>query len=146
MATTKIWDIRGRLDRVVDYAKNPDKTKNKNYGEADLQALRDVMDYVSQDVKTEKQFYVTGLNCSPETAREEMTITKKQYRKEGGMIAYHAYQSFKPGEVSPEIAHEIGVKLAEELWGSRFEVIVATHIDKAHIHNVRPDRAMRKAV
>lgn len=135
MATTKIWDIRGRLDRVVDYAKNPDKTKNKNYGEADLQALRDVMDYVSQDVKTEKQFYVTGLNCSPETAREEMTITKKQYRKEGGIIAYHAYQSFKPGEVSPEIAHEIGVKLAEELWGSRFEVIVATHIDKAHIHN-----------
>lgn len=135
MATTKIWDIRGRLDRVVDYAKNPDKTKNKNYGEADLQALRDVMDYVSQDVKTEKQFYVTGLNCSPETAREEMTITKKQYRKEGGIIAYHAYQSFKPGEVSPEIAHEIGVKLAAELWGSRFEVIVATHIDKAHIHN-----------
>ena len=64
-----------------------------------------------------------------------MTITKKQYRKEGGIIAYHAYQSFKPGEVSPEIAHEIGVKLAEELWGSRFEVIVATHIDKAHIHN-----------
>ena len=55
MATTKIWDIRGRLDRVVDYAKNPDKTKNINYGEADLQALRDVMDYVSQDVKTEKQ-------------------------------------------------------------------------------------------
>lgn len=135
MATTKIWDIRGRLDRVVDYAKNPDKTKNKNYGEADLQALRDVMDYVSLDVKTEKQFYVTGLNCSPETAREEMTITKKQYRKEGGIIAYHAYQSFKPGEVTPEIAHEIGVKLAEELWGSRFEAIVATHIDKAHIHN-----------
>lgn len=135
MATTKIWDIRGRLDRVVDYAKNPDKTRNKNYDEADVQALRDVMDYVSQDVKTEKQFYVTGLNCSPETAREEMTITKKQYRKEGGIIAYHAYQSFKPGEVPPEIAHEIGVKLAEELWGSRFEVIVATHIDKAHIHN-----------
>lgn len=49
--------------------------------------------------------------------------------------AFHGYQSFEPGEVSSEVAHEIGVKLVEELYGNRFEVVVATHVDKNHIHN-----------
>lgn len=134
------------MDHVIDYVNNAEKTENVKFSRQDLQGLRDVMDYMLQDYKTEQQYYVTGLNCHPQTARQEMMVTKKQYQKEGGIIAYHGYQSFMPGEVTPQQAHEIGVKLAEELWGSRFEVIVATHLDKAHIHNVRPDRAMRKAV
>lgn len=135
MATTKIWDVRGRMDHVIDYVNNAEKTENVKFSCQDLQGLRDVMDYMLQDYKTEQQYYVTGLNCQPQTARQEMMITKKQFQKEGGIIAYHGYQSFMPGEVTPQQAHDIGVKLAEELWGARFEVIVATHLDKSHIHN-----------
>ena len=120
---------------MLDYAENEAKTANLDYSEADLQGLRDVMDYTCQDYKTEKQHYVSGLNCSPETARQKMLITKKKYGKPGGIIAFHAYQSFAPGEVTADVAHEIGVKLAQEMWGDRFEVIVATHLDRAHIHN-----------
>ena len=49
--------------------------------------------------------------------------------KKSGILAFHAYQSFAKGEVTPEVAHEIGVKLAEEMWGDRFEVVVATHLN-----------------
>lgn len=135
MATTKIWDVRGWLGHVVNYAENPDKTGNLQFSEADLQGLRDVMNYATQDYKTEHQYFVSGINCMPETAREEMQMVKKKYGKEGGIVAFHAYQSFKPGEVTPELAHEIGKKLAQNLWGDRFQVVVATHLDKEHIHS-----------
>ena len=120
---------------MLDYAGNEGKTTNPDYNESEVQGLRDVMDYACQDYKTEKQHYVSGINCSPETARQDMIDTKKQFSKPGGIIAFHAYQSFAPGEVTPELAHEIGMKLAQETWGGRFEVVVATHLDKAHIHN-----------
>lgn len=135
MATTAIWDVKGRLDKVVNYAKNPDKTDASLYSKIDLQGLGDVMDYTMQDHKTEKKLFVTGLNCDPKTARDQMVITKRRFFKEYGILAYHAYQSFAKGETTPNIAHEIGVKLAKELWGDRFEVILATHLDKGHLHN-----------
>jgi len=135
MATTKIWDVRGWLGQVVHYVENPSKTENPVFSDADIQGLRDVMDYATQDYKTEKQHYVSGINCLPEIARQQMLLTKKHWAKEGGIVAFHAYQSFAPGEVTPELAHEIGLKLAQELWGERFEVIVATHLDKAHLHS-----------
>jgi len=93
------------------------------------------MDYTMQDRKTEKKLFVTGLNCDPETARDQMVMTKRHFCKEDGIIAFHAYQSFAKGETTPDTAHEIGVKLAQELWGDRFENIVATHLDKGHLHN-----------
>ena len=135
MATTKIWDVHGWLGQVVNYVENPEKTENLNFSDADIQGLRDVMNYATQDYKTEKQFYVSGINCLPETARQQMLLTKKRWAKEGGTIAFHGYQSFAPDEVTPELAHEIGMKLAQALWGERFEVIVATHLDKAHLHS-----------
>ncbi len=135
MATTKIWDVRGWLGQVVNYVENPEKTENTDFSEADIQGLRDVMNYATQDYKTEKQFYVSGINCMPDTARQQMLLTKKRWAKEGGIVAFHGYQSFAPGEVTPELAHEIGMKLANELWGDRFEVIVATHVDKVHLHS-----------
>ena len=135
MATTKIWDVRGWLGQVVHYVENPEKTENLGFTDVDIQGLRDVMDYATQDYKTEMQYYVSGINCLPETARQQMMLTKKRWVKEGGIVAFHAYQSFAPGEVTPELAHEIGMNLAQELWGDRFEVIVATHLDKAHIHS-----------
>lgn len=130
IAVTKIWKINSRLDHVINYANNELKTYNNVFKD-----LTDVIKYTSQDYKTEKQYYATAINCSVETVYKEMVITKKQYHKESGIVAYHAYQSFKPGEVTPEIAHEIGVKLAEEMWGERFEVLVTTHLDKEHLHN-----------
>jgi hypothetical protein len=135
MATTKLWDVRGWLGQVVHYVENPLKTENPVFTNTEIQGLRDVMDYATQDYKTEKQHYVSGINCLPEIARQQMLLTKKHWAKEGGIVAFHAYQSFAPGEVSPELAHEIGLKLAQELWGERFEVIVATHLDKAHLHS-----------
>ncbi|WP_178095770.1 relaxase/mobilization nuclease domain-containing protein, partial [Pseudomonas sp. Kh7] len=77
----------------------------------------------------------SALNCSVETAEEEMVLTKKRFNKTGGILGFHAFQSFKEGEVSPEIAHEIGVKLAEEMWGDRFEVVISTHLNTKHYHN-----------
>lgn len=134
MATTKIWKVKGWIGQVVHYVENPDKTTNPDFNEADLQSLRDVMNYATQDYKTEQQQYVSGINCSPDIARQQMIMTKKRYGKEGGITAFHGYQSFAPGEVTPDLAHEIGMKLANELWGDRFEVIIATHLDKEHIH------------
>ena len=61
--------------------------------------------------------------------------TKQQYNKTGGILGFHAFQSFVEGEVTPEQAHAIGVKLAKEMWGDRFEVIVSTHLNTKHIHN-----------
>lgn len=139
MATTKIWPVRSRVDHVLNYVMNKDKTENAAFEdvltEEDSEVLKQVTDYVGQDKKTKQPFYVTGLNCLPDTAVQEMVLTKRQYHKEGGILAFHGYQSFAPGEVTPEQAHEIGVKLAEVLWGERFEVIVATHQDREHLHN-----------
>ena len=75
-----------------------------------------------------------------------MADTKERWNKTGGVLGYHFIQSFAPGEVTPEQAHRIGVEFARELFGDRYEVVIGTHLDKAHLHNVRPDRAMRKAV
>lgn len=135
MAVTAIWDVRDSLKRVVDYVTNPLKTKNLNYKEYKFSGLENVIDYTIQDSKTERQYYVTGINCEPDTAYSEMVSTKKRFLKEEGILAYHGYQSFAKGEVTAETAHQIGIELAEKLWGERFEVIVTTHLDKEHFHN-----------
>lgn len=135
MAVCEIWDVKGRLDHPIDYAKNPVKTANPDYTDADLQAMGDVMKYAANGDKTEQQFFVTGVNCDPTTARDEMMITKAQFQDESEIVCYHGFQSFKHGEVTPEQAHEVGVKLAEKMWGDRFQVIVATHLNTDCLHN-----------
>lgn len=135
MATTGIWKISERLDNVIKYTTDVEKTVNGAYSNDNYYSLHNVIEYAEADYKTEKQFYVSGLNCSPETALEEMIITKKQFNKTNGILGFHAFQSFKEGEVTPEQAHAIGVKLAEEMWGDRFEVVVSTHLNTNHYHN-----------
>ena len=135
IATTGIWKIEKRLDHVIDYTTNIEKTLNSDYGKETYYDLHNVIDYVEADFKTEKQYYVSGVNCNVETAYEEMIITKQQYNKTGGILGFHAFQSFAEGEVTPEQAHLIGLKLAEEMWGDRFEVIVSTHLNTKHYHN-----------
>lgn len=150
MATTSIWRVKGWLGKVVIYVENPDKTNNpafyekKNMSNKQAQGLSDVIDYAVNSEKTQAadestevmQQFVSGVNCHPGTAREEMLAVKRRFGKEDGTVAYHGYQSFAPGEATPEIAHEIGVKLAKQLWGEKYQVIVATHLDKSnHLHN-----------
>ena len=151
MATTSIWRVKGWLGKVVIYAENPEKTATPKFyadrelTEQDGQQLSDVIRYAVNSEKTQEtgseddaplHRFVSGINCSPATARDEMLAVKKRFGKENGTVAYHGYQSFAPGEATPELAHEIGVKLATRLWGDRYQVIVATHLDKEnHLHN-----------
>lgn len=149
-AHTLIWRVNGWLGKVVVYVENPDKTTNPElYENGDItdwecQGLDDVISYAVNSRKTEQhkedadvlERFVSGINCNPSTAREEMMAVKKRFGKEDGTIAYHGYQSFASGEATPAIAHQIGVELARRLWGERYQVVVATHLDKAnHLHN-----------
>ena len=150
MAVTSIWRVNGWLGKVVIYVENPDKTTNSGFFRNEVQSpegsqgLDDVIAYAVNSRKTEQhredadilERFVSGVNCHPATTRAEMLAVKKRFGKEDGTIAYHGYQSFAPGEATPEIAHKIGVELAQRLWGNRYQVVVATHLDKAnHLHN-----------
>ena len=117
MAVTKIWDVKSRLDHVIDYVTDPDKTYNAGYDDG------------------EQKYFVTAMNCNATCAKRQFQNVKKQFSKTSGIIAYHGYQSFSPGEVSAQEAHRIGVELAEKLWAGRFQVIVSTHVNTACIHN-----------
>ena len=135
MAVTSIWRVKANLSQAVEYVENPSKTT----------ALENVLEYAVNEKKTALtdmenaglvHRYVSGVNCCPSTALEEMRAVKRQFGKEEGTLAYHGYQSFAEGEVTPEMAHEIGVKLAEKLWGEKYQVVVATHLDRqSHLHN-----------
>lgn len=140
MAVTSLWRVRGYIGKVLLYAENPDKTTNPetipSAPEANREALEDVIAYAGREAATNQRQLVTGVNCTAGTARSEMIAVKKRFRKEDGTIAYHGYQSFREGEVTPEQAHRIGIRLAEELWGERYQVLVATHVDKeSHTHS-----------
>lgn len=109
MAVMKIKTIKSNLQAVINYAKNGDKTDNG--------------------------VLVSSVNCSTQNCYEEMSLTKKFFHKEDKTLGYHIIQSFKGNEVSPERANQIGIKLAQELWGDKYQVIVCTHINKENIHN-----------
>ncbi|MGF7002551.1 hypothetical protein M2149_000940 [Lachnospiraceae bacterium PFB1-21] len=134
MAVTKIWPIRGQLHHSIDYIENQDKTVNPAHHNEE-QSLLSVMHYAADDAKTEKRFYVSGINCNPDYAKDQFITIKKQFDKEDGIIAHHAYQSFAPGEVTPAEAHDIGKELAQRLWGKKFQVVVATHLNTDCYHN-----------
>ena len=110
MAITKILYRNGGLAQAIQYITNPDKT--------------------------DQCVLVDHFNCDPGFAYQQMMNTKRRFHKTDGRQCYHIIQSFKPDEITPELAHEIGVKLATRLWGDRYQVIVATHLDKEnHLHN-----------
>ena len=134
MAVTKIWSIKGRTGTPLEYIANPDKTR-REFSESDMQALQDVIAYAANEDKTEQFFYTTGINCSIEFARNQFDTVKLRFGKTGGIVAFHAYQSFAEGEVTPDEAHAIGVELAKELWGKRFQIVVATHVNTKCVHN-----------
>ena len=161
MATTSLWAIRTTdsksaravVKQLVEYAENEEKTtkgkqssfgneKHSNAGNGqkvvlssadDQSTVQSVLGYMAD--KNEGMRYVSGINCNPETAAEEMITTRTRWTVRGNRVAYHGYQSFLPGEGTPGQVHQIGVELARSLWGDRFEVVVATHLDRAHLHN-----------
>lgn len=134
MAVTKIWPIRKSIEAPLKYIENCEKTENPKWS-ADEQMLEDVIEYAANEKKTEQRLFVTSINCSTTCARDQFLITKKRFAKEGGIVAFHAYQSFREGETTPEEAHAIGVELAEKMWGDRFQVVVATHLNTNCLHN-----------
>ena len=87
-------------------------------------------------IQGEERLFASALNCeSVETAYQEMMNAKVEWRKEDGVLGYHIIQSFKPGEVTPEEAHQIGLEFAQKMFGERFQVVVGTHLDQKHLHN-----------
>ena len=121
MAYDKIIPIRRRMVRCINYVLDEDKTD-----------LANALNYTENPVKTQR--LVTGINCAPETALEEMNATKRRWDKKGGVLGYHIIHSYAPGEVTPEEAHAAGVEFAERLLGDKYEVVVSTHLDREHLH------------
>ena len=125
MATTGFWPVKGKLNDVLTYIENPEKT-------TDLNAA---LEYATDPTKTDRQMFVSGINCSRYTAYQDMVAIKQNYGERGQNTAYHGYQSFVAGEVTPQEAHAIGMETARRMWGERFQIIVTTHLDKDHLHN-----------
>ena len=124
-----------------------------NKGKSIAQTITERTDYAANPDKTRRGELVTGYECSPQTVDAEFLLSKQQYYTQTGrdqgdrnVLAYHIRQAFKPGEITPELANEAGRELAMRFTRKNHAFIVATHIDKAHVHNVRPDRAISKAV
>ena len=129
MATTRFWKITSKLDYVIDYVGNKDKT-------ADYEDLKRTLHYAVNDQKTikESKVYVTGINCDVDSAYAEFEKVKAHYDKGHKILGYHGYMSFAEGEVTAEIAHKIGVEFAEQNFPG-FQVVVATHLNTGIIHN-----------
>ena len=109
MAVTKIKPVKSTLKKALDYIQNPDKTDGK--------------------------MLVSSFGCSPETADIEFAFTIAQALDRGNNLAHHLIQSFEPGEVDYQKAHEIGKQLADAVTKGQYEYVLTTHIDKGHIHN-----------
>ncbi len=137
MATTKIWDVSAHVSKLLAYVANKNKTTmevKRGTDDEEMRLAAEMLGLPSDHFATEEKKFVTGINCTPENANEVM-LTLLEGTSPSEIQCYHGYQSFKPGEVTPDVAHAIGVQLANELWGEDFPVIVATHIDKGHVHN-----------
>ena len=132
MATTGFWPVKGSLKSVIDYAENPDKTTDQKYLDDDLYRT---LSYTQNDEKTDKKMYVSTINCPKHDPYGAMIATKKRFGKKGGNVAYHGFQSFKPGEVTPEEAHQIGMETAKKMWGEDYQIVVTTHLNTDSLHN-----------
>ena len=127
MAYTSLIPVR-RLDRAISYVRNKTKTTK-------LTSLEEAVDYALNRDKTESVCFETGLSCLCETAISDMKENVQRWHKTSGVQGYHLVQSFAEGEVTPELAHQIGVELADQMLGGRYQTVVTTHLNTRHIHN-----------
>ena len=123
MAYTSVIPVR-RLDRTVDYVQNKEKTTPKS--------LEEAVDYAANRDKTESACFEKGLGCTTTSAFEDMRLNTLRWHKETGVQGYHLVQSFAEGEVTPELAHQIGVEFAEQLLHGKYQAIVTTHLNTKH--------------
>ncbi len=136
MAVTSLKPVSYNVSTAINYIHNPEKTRAQGLETlAALHAVRGSIRYAENDIKTEQSLYVTHINCNEADAIQQFQSTKILWNKTKGRACYHRYQSFMEGEVTAEQAHAIGVELAKHLWGDRFEVVVATHLNTNHYHN-----------
>lgn len=137
MAVTSLWSYKNTVFKCIQYVMNPEKTDSSNW--KDFHLKMDGKGEFTVDERDEKVFLVTGIGGvnvdSPETAAWYFNETKEMYHKTKGRQCYHGYQSFAADEVDPEEAHQIGIELAKSIWGDRFQVVVATHVNTGHVHN-----------
>ena len=133
MAVTRIWPIKNNIHQVVDYASNKSKTDLSKYSDH-VSSLHYATDKDKTNLENEQKLLVEGINCDPDIAARQMIDTKEIYGKTDGVVAYHAYISFKPGEVSPEEAQKVAMEVANKMWGKDYEVIVATHLNANCVH------------
>lgn len=97
--------------------------------------LKKALDYICNPAKTDGKLLVSSVGCSPETADIEFAWTRRHAIDKGTHLGRHLIQAFEPEETTPEQAHEIGMQLAKEILGGKYEFVLTTHIDKGHIHN-----------
>ena len=116
---------------MIEYAENPDKTTAKEYLDDDLY---NALSYVENDDKTDRQIYVDTINCSKRNAYGEMVAVQKRFGSRGDIVAWHGFQSFAEGEVTPEEAFEIGKETARRMWGDKYQVVVTVHLNTDNLH------------
>ena len=131
MAYTSIIPVH-RLDNSITYVRDKDKTTKKTERAGSLEGA---IDYALNREKTEQMVFEDAIGCTCESAYADMTATKGRFHKKDGVQGYHLIQSFAKGEVTPELAHLIGLELAEELLKGRFEAVITTHLNTDHYHN-----------
>ena len=130
MAYTSVIPVH-RLDNSVEYVLNKDKTsRSKNAG-----SLQEAVDYALNRDKTERDLFESAIGCGLQTAFEDMRKIKQLWHKTGGVQGFHLVQSFAPGEVTPELAHKIGLELADRLLGGKYQAVIGTHLNTGCIHN-----------
>ena len=116
---------------MIEYAENPDKTTAKEYLDDDLY---NALSYVENDNKTDRQIYVDTINCSKRNAYGEMVAVQKRFGSRGDIVAWHGFQSFQTGEVTPDEAFEIGKETARRMWGDKYQVVVTVHLNTDNLH------------
>ena len=97
--------------------------------------LNKALDYIEDSKKTDEKMLCTGYCCEPEIATQQFDSVRKHAGKDGGYLAFHLIQSFAPGEVDFDTAHQIGIELADKLLKGKYQYVVSTHIDKGNVHN-----------
>ena len=131
MAYTSIIPV-SRLDNSITYIRNKDKTTKKGQSAG---SLEEAIDYAMNRDKTERSIFEDAIGCVCETAYQDMVATKKRYHKMDGVQGFHLVQSFAKGEVTPELAHRIGMELAKRLLQGKYEAVITTHLNTEHYHN-----------
>lgn len=132
MAYTSVIPVF-RLDNSLDYVRDKEKTAFPK--EMAAGSLKEAIDYALNREKTEQAYFEDAIGCTLENAYEDMVATKNQFHKTDKVQGFHLVQSFAEGEVSPEMAHLIGIELAEQLLKGEFEVVITTHLNTSCYHN-----------